>query len=57
MRDAGGQFALHLAAPRLADEQETARQAFRPPGTAPKDTPTIHDPAQLWFAFVEETRR
>jgi hypothetical protein len=46
-----------LAALRLAGGQETAGQAFRPPGSAPKDTPTIHDPAQLWFAFVEETGR
>lgn len=57
MRDAGAQLALSLAAPRPAGGRETAGQACRPPGTAPKDTPTIHDPAQLWFAFVEETRR
>jgi hypothetical protein len=33
---------------------ETAGQARRQPGKAPEAAPTIHDPAQLWFAFVRE---
>jgi hypothetical protein len=35
-----------------ADGCETAGQARRRPGKALEDAPTIHDPAQLWFAFV-----
>jgi hypothetical protein len=55
MSAGGMQLALGLAAAPPASRSRTAGQAKRLPGPAPEDTPTIHDPAQLSFAFAKET--
>ena len=51
------QLALHLAAAAPAAGRATAGQACRLPGPALEGAPTIHDPAQLLFAFVREAGR
>ena len=48
------QLALGLTAAPPAGSSRTAGQAKRLPGPTPEDTPTIHDPAQLSFAFAQE---
>ncbi|WP_198384346.1 hypothetical protein [Roseomonas sp. KE2513] len=51
------QLALGLTAATPAGSGDTAGQAKRLPGSSAEDAPTIHDPAQLWFAFVREASR
>lgn len=51
------QLAFHLAAAAPAGSWGTAGQAGRLPGPSPEDAPTIHDPAQLLFAFAREAGR
>lgn len=51
------QLALHLTATPQPSGRETAGQAERLPSTALEDALTIHDPAQLWFAFVRQSGR
>ena len=57
MRDAGVQLAPGLAAAAPVGSGNTAGQAKRLPSAVPEDAPTIHDPAQLWFAFAREAGR
>jgi hypothetical protein len=54
MKAVGVQLALGLAALPSAGGGETVGPAKRLPGAAPEDAPTIHDPAQLWFAFARK---
>ena len=49
------QLSLALAAVAPAGSGDTPGQARRLTGSSPEDTPTIHNPAQLWFAFVRRT--
>ncbi|WP_424138470.1 hypothetical protein [Roseomonas chloroacetimidivorans] len=57
MKDAGVQLALGLAAAAPVGSGNTAGQTKRLPSAVPEDAPTIHDPAQLWFAFAREAGR
>ena len=57
MRSAAVLLSLTLAAAAPAGSADTAGQTRRLTGSSPKDTPTIHYPAQLWFAFARVADR